>query len=220
MKKSIRRFLDQLLFIDRWLIKSTIKKYQRIFKGKLLDVGCGEGPYRREFENISQYTGLDVSGMADIKHDIDKIPFPINNGEYDSVICTQVLDDVNDPDLFLSELNRILAKKGKLLLSCSFVWEIHDEPNDYFRPTKYWLKKHLADAGFKVGKVIELGNRFDVLGQVINMTIYGYIYRFGVFKYLLIVNSIFFRLLAVIFSSEMNRKLPLGYFVIAEKKAK
>jgi SAM-dependent methyltransferase len=77
-------------------------------KGRVLDVGCGSKPYRSLFP-ASEYIGMEISGgnpNADCYYDGKHFPF--QNGEFDSVLTSEVLEHVFNPEVFLSEVNRVL----------------------------------------------------------------------------------------------------------------
>lgn len=66
--------------LDRYFIRTSIfnfiKKSLTYFKGSLLDVGCGQMPYRKYiFENsqIETYTGLDIDTAIEYNKDIRPI---------------------------------------------------------------------------------------------------------------------------------------------------
>ena len=76
--------------------------------------------------------------------------FPVENGEFDWVICNQVFEHVYNPDQFLSEITRVLKFKGGLLMTVPFVWDEHEQPYDFARYTSFGLKYLLEKHGFTV----------------------------------------------------------------------
>jgi SAM-dependent methyltransferase len=82
----------------------------------LLDVGGGESPYKTLFK-YEKYISLDIdkSKQPDIVGDICNIPFDDNT--IDLVICTEVLEHVEDTDKALTELNRVLSEDCYLILT-------------------------------------------------------------------------------------------------------
>jgi len=64
---------------------------------------------------------------------------------FDVVIMVEVLEHVHSPADAISEICRVLRRGGTLLLTVPFIFEIHDQPNDYYRFTKYGLERVLSE---------------------------------------------------------------------------
>ena len=142
--------------------------------GKLLDIGCGNKPYKHIFENrIAEYIGCDVvqssERCVDIICQADSIP--IKNNAIDTILCTQVLEHVADHRGLLRETFRLLQKGGVLILSCPMYWPLHEEPYDFFRFTEHGLRYLLESAGFVIHKIKCNGGKWALCGQVIIHTI-------------------------------------------------
>ena len=62
---SLRRFISPL-FIERYYIyrdiKHVAKKYN--FEGNVIDVGCGEMPYKHLFNRATKYEGIDFESFS------------------------------------------------------------------------------------------------------------------------------------------------------------
>ena len=120
----------------------------------VIDVGCGEQPYRPALRGFSRYVGFDSpsapdrGGNADVFGDAGALPFA--TGCADAVLCTEVIEHVPDPAALLSEFSRVLNRDGAVLLTSPFTWQIHDEPHDYWRFTEYGLRLLFERAGFRV----------------------------------------------------------------------
>ena len=83
---------------------------------KLLHIAPEQAYYKRlkQCSNI-EYTSLDLnSPIADINADIKNMPF--DNGSFDIVICNHVLEHIEEDDLALSEIYRVLKKGGFSIL--------------------------------------------------------------------------------------------------------
>lgn len=87
---------------------------------KILDLGCGEGylveKYRRLGYNI---TGLDLHYSSDFVKKGDICHTTFENGEFDVVLCLDVLEHLTfpDQDRALKEIHRILKTDGTALLA-------------------------------------------------------------------------------------------------------
>ncbi|MBN2484734.1 MAG: class I SAM-dependent methyltransferase [Bacteroidales bacterium] len=141
-------------------------------QGKLLDIGCGSKPYKDLFVHITEYIGIDVdtSGHDHKKEDIDlffngiDIPFPDNY--FDSLLCSEVLEHVENLSVLLSEANRVLRPGGKFLVTTPFVWNEHEMPYDFLRFTQQGMRKLLDDSGFTVVEMHKSGTFSQVVAQL------------------------------------------------------
>jgi SAM-dependent methyltransferase len=108
---------------------------------RVLDVGCGVKPYYPFFAAAAEYVGVDVKEnvSADIVGAADAIP--VEDGSYDVVLCTQVLEHVDDPAAVVRELSRVTAPGGRVLASTHGVMLYHPNPQDLWRWTHTGLQR-------------------------------------------------------------------------------
>ncbi len=118
---------------------------------RILDVGAGDAPYRELFSHV-EYLTLDWENSvhegartASFTGSADELP--LDDASVDGVLLTQVLEHVRRPAVVLSEIARILRPRATLYATVPFVWELHEEPHDYWRFTTHALSALLADAG-------------------------------------------------------------------------
>lgn len=173
-------FINPFYIARKGLLKS-IKYLGKNISGKTLDVGCGTKPYEKYF-NSTEYIGLEIEttihknyNKADVFYKGGKFPF--QNEEFDSVVTNQVLEHVFEPDLFLSEINRVLKKGGNLLITVPFVWDEHEQPYDYARYSSFGLKYLLENKGFEIIAHIKSENNIKALFQLINAYLYKITFR-------------------------------------------
>jgi len=129
-------------------LRQTVPEMQ----GKVLDVGCGESPYAHLLTSGASYTGIDIVyadqfGMTR-KNDImtfDGRVLPFSNEYFDHVICTEVIEHVEDPNAFVAELWRVLKSSGTLVATIPCSARVHHEPFDYQRFTSWGLKRLFAE---------------------------------------------------------------------------
>jgi SAM-dependent methyltransferase len=101
-----------------------------------LEVGAEDSSCRKWFPNlvaINVSAGMPVDAQANAYH------LPFRGEVFGVVVCTEVLEHTQSPDIVLSELRRVLKPGGKLLLSVPFAFPIHYAPTDYYRFTRFGL---------------------------------------------------------------------------------
>ncbi len=137
----------------------------------LLDLGCGSKPYRSLYPP-GEVVGADVfdGSAVDVKLEVGK-PLPFKDNYFANVFCSQVFEHVYDVDLLLSEAFRVTRSGGKLVLTVPFVWDLHEEPNDYLRFTRYWLDRRLRDIGYSSIEITPQGGDIAMIGQSILLII-------------------------------------------------
>lgn len=140
-----------------WLIYNIgdkfLEKYSQYYKGHLVDLGCGEAPYKDYFLQFAKsYAGVDWTktlhnSKADVVSDLN-IKIELDDGVADSIISLSVMEHLCEPQVFLNESYRILKDQGVMILQVPWQWHIHEAPHDYFRYTPYGLKYMFEKAGF------------------------------------------------------------------------
>jgi len=146
--------------LDRFYIRSSILNallsQKKHLKGILLDVGCGQMPYKRLLVapqgNATRYIGLDLDNnpIHDNQPDIcwENSSIPLENDTVDCALCTEVLEHCPDPVAVLREVSRVLKPGGMLFFTAPFLWPLHEVPYDYYRYTPFALRHHLQNSGF------------------------------------------------------------------------
>ncbi len=173
--KEITRDFDPNIFHPFYIIRRELKKKMEKFapalSGRLLDFGCGSKPYKSLF-HVDEYIGLDYyneghpheNELIDVFY--DGKTFPFEEGHFDSVLCSEVVEHIfNLPEILL-ELARVLKKDGLLLLTCPFVWNEHEVPFDFARYSQFALKSLLENAGFEIVNFEKSGNYRLALTQL------------------------------------------------------
>ncbi len=167
---SLQNFLDK--GFNRPLIYDFIapRAHRLPTDTNVLDVGSGTAPYRELFEHCSYSTAdwehsiYAESRQADYVGSLDSLP--IVDGSVDVVVLTEVLEHVHDPVSALLEMHRLLRPGGEIWMTTPMVWQLHEEPYDFFRYTSYGLESLLERGGFTEIAVLPLSGYFLTLGQV------------------------------------------------------
>jgi SAM-dependent methyltransferase len=79
--------------------------------GRVLDLGCGSAKFPGAF-------GVDISADtdADLVHDLDAFPYPLEDDGFDQVLMQDVLEHVADPYRLFAELHRICRPGARVQL--------------------------------------------------------------------------------------------------------
>ncbi|QCP50766.1 class I SAM-dependent methyltransferase [Trinickia violacea] len=142
-------------------------------RGRVLDVGAGESPWRDWLPRGTTYQGIDIGNAADFgmsggRNDIkyyDGTRIPFDDAEFDSAICIEVLEHAQNPELLLREIARVLKEQGVLLLTVPWSARRHHIPYDYHRFTRERLQILIGEVGFGDIQIIERGSDIGVIAN-------------------------------------------------------
>jgi SAM-dependent methyltransferase len=126
-------------------------QFRSMQRGALLDVGCGEMPFRAFLPPGIAYTGIDVpearefsmSGDDDI-HEFDGCSIPFPDAHFDYALCTEVLEHAEQPEVLVAEILRVLRPGGTLVATIPFSARVHYAPYDFQRYTLFGLRRLFA----------------------------------------------------------------------------
>jgi SAM-dependent methyltransferase len=115
----------------------------------VLDIGSGAGYYRDLIVgHNNNYIAVDpYSESSDVNAPADNLPF--ENDSADVILCFDVLQHLDDPELALHEFKRVLKKSGKLISTQAFLYPECDA-SDRYRWSIEGIKIFLNKAGFDV----------------------------------------------------------------------
>ena len=169
-----------------WLVYTIgdkfIKKHSSMYKGTLVDLGCGDAPFKSYFlQFANKYIGVDWSDSlhqtrADVISDLNKF-INLENEIADTVVTFSVLEHLSEPQKFLDEANRILKSNGNLILQVPWQWHIHEAPFDYFRYSPFGLKHLLKKSGFEDINIEAQSGVFTTLSLKFNYFLVRCIYK-------------------------------------------
>ena len=134
----------------------------------LLDAGAGDSPYKDLFPH-ARYIATDFCkvskayGQQDAISDLSSLAF--KDESFDVVLNTQVLEHVQQPEVVLSELFRVLKPNGALYVSVPQGDPEHEIPYDYYRFTSFGMRYLLEKVRFEVISVEPRGGYFWYIGN-------------------------------------------------------
>jgi SAM-dependent methyltransferase len=134
----------------------------------VLDAGAGSSPYAELFAHAryesADFQQVDGKRYVPVTHVCDLREIPVEDGRYDLVLCSQVLEHLPEPLAVLSEFHRVLRDDGQLWITCPLFYCEHEQPYDFYRYTQYGLAHLIEGAGFRVDDLEWLEGFFGTLG--------------------------------------------------------
>jgi SAM-dependent methyltransferase len=193
--------------------------------GALIDLGCGKVPLFEAYRDlVGQVTCVDWASsthknqFVDIECDLTEA-LPFETGAFDTIILSDVLEHVARPDRLWSEMSRILAPGGSILMNVPFYYWLHEEPHDYYRYTEFALRRFVSDAGLDLQLLKPIGGTPELLGdlaakhllrmRLVGGALAGFVQRLA----LGFVGTGLGRRV----SRKTSTKFPLGYFLVASR---
>ena len=134
--------------------------------GRVLDAGCGSGRTLEELRGYGGVSGIELSpdavavaeqrGTFDVRVGrLEELPW--EDRAFDLITCLDVIEHTPDDRLTLSELRRVCAPGGWLLVTVpayQALWSQHDEANHHFRRySRRSLRAAARAAGWRVERM-------------------------------------------------------------------
>jgi 2-polyprenyl-6-hydroxyphenyl methylase/3-demethylubiquinone-9 3-methyltransferase len=142
---------------------------------RILEAGCGDASFTKSLAEYSpDVTAIDISAhqvernakaypeITFVRHDMSE-RFPFEDRAFSVVWCSEVLEHLFDPGFALREMQRVMIRGGRLLVTVPyhglfknvlialFKWDEHFAPNHphirFF--TRKTLSRLVAEAGFR-----------------------------------------------------------------------
>ena len=91
---------------SKWLAQRFEKKISE--SESLLDIGCYNADLKTHINKAIKYTGIDIAGKPDLFINLDEIEkLPFNNNQFDTVVCGDVLEHLENFHLIFNEICRV-----------------------------------------------------------------------------------------------------------------
>lgn len=216
-----RKLISPILYAQ---YKITLPLSLEYIHGDLIDIGCGYSPYRQLLlEKVDQIDGYDhfkYNDFVTIIGDIQNICQTIEH-TYDSAVCFEVLEHSPSPSKTIEGIFKILKPKGHLAISVPLFSQVHEEPLDFFRFTKYGIAELLNSNGFTVIKIKKKAGLFSFLGHQISIFLNSLFWPIPVINHFVL----YFLFIIIVFPCywldkifDKNGKFAQGYIAIAQKE--
>ena len=95
------------------------RRFATYLQGKVLDVGCDKARLKQLVPGI-EYTGVDVGGEPDLVVNLEKEKLPFADNSFDCIVCSDVLEHLDNLHANFAELARVA--RGHLVLSLPNNW--------------------------------------------------------------------------------------------------
>jgi len=149
---------------NNWILS----KFRNYVEGSLLEIGTGQGNFRKYFKSISNYISIDLDESVierakarnpndsyfkiDItkKEDIDKLKkYPI-----DTILCVNVLEHIEDDKQAIENMMSLLKPEGNLLLFVPAFGSIYNKLDElaghYRRYNRSSIKKLVENQSYQI----------------------------------------------------------------------
>lgn len=195
-------------------------KLQKHATGSLLDLGCGNAPlYGVYGPVVSQVCCVDwpqtphCDSYIDVACDLNK-GIPIKTETFDTVLLTDVLEHISQPDTLFMEIARVLRPAGKVILGVPFMYWLHEEPHDYLRYTEHKLRQLCVHNNLSVLEVEPYGGFREICLDLIAKNLRGG--RKATLSKCLVQTILGAKFIKQL-SKSTARQFPLGYCLVAHK---
>jgi SAM-dependent methyltransferase len=139
----------------------------------------------------------------------------ISSNKYNNVLFFNILEHLPEYKLAFSEIYRIIKKGGYFIGSVPIIYQIHADPNDYFRFSRELLELNLNKYKFKKIKIKSLGFGPFIASYSL---LYPYLrYLPFLSQICLLLAYIFDSFIQIFVKTDLEEIFPLGYFFIAKK---
>lgn len=161
-------------FWNRRRIDQAIEDAAPQAHGVLLDIGCGEKPYRKVFAPfVEKHLGLEYSPESGYRANLadfcgDAMCLPMGNSTVDTILCTEVLEHLPNPEKAIAEFARILRPNGVIITTAPFFFPIHDAW-DFFRYSHDGIAELMRQNDLKVETVKPLSGTAVTLALLFNI---------------------------------------------------
>jgi len=214
-------------------IRKQLQSVSALATGTLLDVGCGSKPYRGVFGNVDAYIGVDRPSeldacrpnrlkrerVIDVIGSADALPFAACS--FRTVLSTQLIEHLPDPQLFFGEAARVLKPGGHLILTFPLINPLHSQPYDFFRYTEHAIERLCEPCGLRVARTVKMGGAWLAVGYLVRHCLYAdsdrarsravrYVTRF--------LGTKLYRFLEWLDRTDCHPEAPLNYLVVATRE--
>lgn len=222
----------------QWLLKGAKKEIinllNQIEENKtILDIGCYDKWTKQHCPQSCNYLGLDYYETArewyETKPDIygDALLLPILPQSVDVVLLIDVLEHIKNTDELLNQIHAVLKRGGILIISCPFLYPLHDQPRDFVRITEHGYKEFATRHGFNIEHTQVYGSSLITSALLLNIALTKTVINWLNAKHLLALTALLLPIIIIfintiaklisIFESD-DRFMPISYLLKFKKQ--
>jgi SAM-dependent methyltransferase len=158
----------------RNLLDKALENSITRIKGKVLDIGgkktVKRGRFRPPIEKVESWQYLNPDSTTHPDYCCSAGSIPLEGNSINTVIMTEVLQYLPDPDKVLKEVFRILSTGGVFLVSTPYLVPIHaDYRYDRQRFTALKLEEMFKKAEFKDIEIEPMGSLGAVMNDILHV---------------------------------------------------
>lgn len=201
------------------------KNLRQYAKGKLLDLGCGKVPLFMAYQDyvaenicVDWEDTLHKNPYLDIECDITQV-LPFANAEFDTIILSDVLEHIPEPEHLWTEISRVLSTQGTLLMNVPFFYCLHERPHDYYRFTEFALRRFVENSGLRLIQLEPLGGTPEIVADIFakHLQFIPWIGTSLAMAIQYLTQLFVTTTVGKKISNKTSQAFPLGYCLIAEK---
>ena len=137
-------------------------------RGSLLDLGCGKVPlYAAYAPHVGEITCVDWAPGEHIDQSCDlSQPLPFERARFDTIILSDVLEHMPEPELLWREMTRVLAPGGRIIMNVPFYYSVHAHPHDYYRYTNFALERFVKINALELVCLVPIGGIVEIMADL------------------------------------------------------
>ncbi len=219
----------ELAIHSRLIADITAKNYEHLLSkyahGKLLDLGCGKVPlYAAYKDHVEENICVDWENSLHKNEFLDSncdltLDLAFDDGEFNTIILSDVLEHLPEPQRLWNEMARILATDGILIMNVPFFYYLHELPHDYYRYTEFALRRFADSSKLKILKLYPIGGVPEIMTDILAKNIIAVpVIGSTLSRFIQWSTALFIRTsIGNKISSITAKRFPLGYFLVAKK---
>jgi SAM-dependent methyltransferase len=141
-KKGIRKYIPTVNIQPDPPLNKTVKLLENV-EGVILDIGAGGRVISPNIFGVDFIAFPNTKLIADIQH------LPFAKDSVSALICTGVLEHVENPSLAIEEMHRVIKTEHIIHIEVPFMQPYHADPIDYWRWTLPGIKRFCTKSGFE-----------------------------------------------------------------------
>jgi SAM-dependent methyltransferase len=140
-KEAIKQFNGWHEKKNEFFFEKRVEKISSFIPSNpdILDVGCGDGEFLERVGRLGIAVGIDIRDNMIKRHDINMIRadaenLPFKDESFDCIVCSAVIEHIQDHDKLIEEIEQMLKPEGALILTT---------PNPLFSlPANYLIARY------------------------------------------------------------------------------